>query len=151
MSGSSAANERLPLRDGEIDDAPDVGLRQEAQQIDAARGDAGVGRERDHRNVAGARDRADRAHRLREQRTDDDLGAFVDRLLRGELRALRRAGVVLHQQLDVRFLEFGERHFGGVLHRLRGDAGIARRRQRQDQPTRIWPVPIFAAGGCSVG
>ena len=80
---ASAANERLPLRDGVVDDALDVGLRQEAQQIDAARGDVGVGRERDHRNVALARDCADRADRLREQRAEDDLGAFVDRLLRG--------------------------------------------------------------------
>ena len=30
-------------------------------------------------------------------------------------------------------LEFRQRHLGGVFHRLRGDAGIARRRQRQDQ------------------
>ncbi len=53
--------------------------------------------------------------------------------LRAGLRALRRAAVVFHQQLDVRILEFGERHFGRVLHRLRRDAGIALRRQRQDQ------------------
>ena len=33
-----------------------------------------------------------------------DLGAFVDRLLRGDLRALRRAGVVLDQELDVGLL-----------------------------------------------
>ena len=63
----------------------------------------------------------------------DDLGAFVDRLLRDLLRALRAAGVVLDQELDVGILEFRERHLGGVLHRLRGDAGIARCRQRQDQ------------------
>ena len=30
-------------------------------------------------------------------------------------------------------LEFRQRHFGGVLHRLRGNAGIAGGRQRQDQ------------------
>ena len=30
-------------------------------------------------------------------------------------------------------LEFRQRHLGGVLHRLRGDAGIAGGRQRQDQ------------------
>ena len=117
-----------------IDDAPHVGLRQETQEIDAARRDAGVGRERDHRNVAGARHGADGANRLRKQRTDDQLGAFVERLLSRELRALRRTGVILHEQLDVGIFEFVERHFGGVLHRLRGDAGIALRRQRQDQP-----------------
>ena len=56
------------------------------------------------------------------------------RLLRALLRALRAAAIVLDQKLDVRVLEFRQRHLGGVLHRLRGDAGIAGRRQRQDQP-----------------
>jgi len=46
---------------------------------------------------------------------------------------LRGAAIVLHQELYVRLLEFRERHFGGILHRGRGDAGIALRRQRQDQ------------------
>ena len=91
---------------------------------------------------------ADRAHGFREQRTDDDFGALVDRLLRGGLRALRRAGVVFDQQLDVRILEFGERHFRRVLHRLRGDAGIALRRQRQDQRRRLtWPAPRSVRAG----
>ena len=81
----------------------------------------------------GARDRADRLHRLREQRAEDDLGAFVDRLLPPPARAVRIAAIVLDQQLDVRIVEFGEREFGGVLHRLRREPGIAGRRQRQDQ------------------
>ena len=93
---------------------------------------------------------ADRAHRLREQRADDDLGALVDRLLRAGLRALRRAGVVLHQQLDVRVLEFGERDFRGVLHRL------SRRRRHCPAPTAAGsgrrgsgPAPSVAAGAGS--
>ena len=94
---------------------------------------------------------ADRADRLREQRPDDDLGALGERLLRGGLRALRIAAVVLHQQLDVRVLEFGQRHLGRVLHRLRGDAGIAGRRQRQDQRDANWPVPMAAPGCASAG
>ena len=81
----------------------------------------------------GARDLADRADRLGKQRPEDHLGAFIDRLLRRGLRGLRRAGVVFDQELDIRVLEFVERHFGGILHRLRGDAGVAGRRQRQDQ------------------
>src|SRR5439155_6581979 len=72
-------------------------------------------------------------NREREQRSQDDFGAFAQRLLRALARALRRGTVVLDQELDVGILEFGERHLGRVLHRLRGDAGIAGARQRQDQ------------------
>jgi hypothetical protein len=70
---------------------------------------------------------------LREQRTDDDLGALGERLLRRLLRASGVAAVVLHEQLHVRAVEFGKRHLGRVAHRQRGDAGIAASRQRQDQ------------------
>ena len=78
------------MRGGVFDDAVDVGLRQEAQQIDAAAGDVGIGRERDHRNVARrAPACAGGGTDWREQRTEDDLGAFVERLLRRLLRALR--------------------------------------------------------------
>ena len=69
-----------------IDDPVDVGLGQEAQQIDAAPGDAGIGRERDHRNAARARQLRGRRHRGREQRTQNDLGALAERLL-GDLCA----------------------------------------------------------------
>ena len=117
---------------GVIDDAVDVGLRQEAQEIHAAAGDAGIGRERNHGHAAGARELRGRGNRKREQRSENDLGAFVSACwVPG--RRLRTAAVVLDQELDVGVLEFGQRHFGGVLHRLRGDAGIAGGRQRQDQ------------------
>ena len=72
-------------------------------------------------------------NRERKQRTQNDLGAFVERLLRSLARALRTAGVILDQKLDIGILEFRQRHLGGVLHGLRGDAGIAGGRQRQDQ------------------
>jgi hypothetical protein len=49
------------------------------------------------------------------------------------LRALRAAAVILDQKLDIRILEFRQRHLGRVLHRLRGDAGIAGGREWQDQ------------------
>ena len=45
----------------------------------------------------------------------------------------RQAVVVLDQELDIGILEFRQRHLGGILHRLGGDAGIAGSRQRQDQ------------------
>ncbi len=87
---------------GIVDDPVDVGFRQEAQEIDAAAGDARIGRERDHRYAAGAGQLRRRRNRQREQRAEDDLGAFVERLLRALLRALRAAAVVLDQKLDVR-------------------------------------------------
>jgi hypothetical protein len=69
-----------------------------------------------------------------EQRTHDDLGAFVERLLGGLLGALRGAGVVLDQELDIRVVEFGERELGCVAHRLAGETRIAAGRERQHQP-----------------
>ena len=80
-----------------------------------------------------ARELPDRRDRMREQRPEDDFGALVERLLRRLLGAAGAAAVVLHQQLDVGDVEFGERKLGSVAHRLRGHAGIAALRQRQDQ------------------
>ena len=48
-------------------------------------------------------------------------------------RAVRRAAVVLDQDLDAGGLEFAEREVGGVPEVLRDLAGIAGRRQRQEQ------------------
>ncbi|GLR95377.1 hypothetical protein ACVIU7_001813 [Bradyrhizobium liaoningense] len=117
---------------GIVDDAVDVGLRQEREQIDTASGDAGIGREGDDGDAARARDLRHRRNRLREQWPEDDLGAFVDRLLRADLRALRAAIVVLDQELDVRVLELGQCHLGGVAHGLRGEPGIAGGGERQN-------------------
>ena len=83
--------------------------------------------------LRGARHLPDDADRLREQRPEDDLGTFVERLLGAEPRRLGGAAVVLDQELDVGGIELGERHFGGIAHRLPGEAGIAARRQRQDE------------------
>ena len=124
----------LPGRTGILHDAVDIGFRQKAQQIDAVRRDIGVGRKGDDRHVARPRHLADEADRLRKQRPENDLGALVERLLGAELRRLGGAAVVFHQELDVRIIEFGDRHFRGIAHRLAGKAGIAGRRQRQDEP-----------------
>jgi len=86
-----------------------------------------------------------------EQRTDDDLGAFVERLLGGLLGALRGAGVVLDQELDVRIVELGERELGRIAHRLAGEARIAAGRERQHQPDLTCPVPIALRAVCSDG
>ena len=120
-------------------------LRQEAQQIDSARSDARIGRERDDRNAARARGLRRRLHRLGEERAEDDLGAFGDRLLGGDLRRRRSAGIVLHQKLDVGRIEFGKRKLGGVA------ASTAPRRPAlpgadsgRINATLTWPVPIAA-------
>ena len=88
---------------------------------------------------------ADRAHRLREQRAEDDLSALVHRRLRAGLRALRRTAVVLHQQLDVGILEIGQRQLGGILQR-RADAGATLSRHRQDQADAHLALADFRAG-----
>ena len=80
----------LAHRTGILNDAVDVGFRQKAQQVDAIRGDVGVGRKGDHRHIARPRHLRDEADRLREQRSEDDLGAVIERLLGGVLRGLRR-------------------------------------------------------------
>ena len=67
------------------------------------------------------------------QRPEDHLHAVGERILRRLLGTLGGAGVVLYQQLDVGVTELGERHFGGVFHRLRRQPGVAASRQRQDQ------------------
>ena len=88
-------------------------------------------------------------NREAEQRPEDDFGALLDRLLGGSLRALRAAAVVLDQQLDVRILKFDQRELGGVAHRLRGNAGIACARQRQQQADadRAGPTAVGSCGG----
>ena len=131
--GNERGDRPFVLRDGIADDAVDVGLGKKAQQIDPARGDVAVGRERDHRHVARPRGPADRTDREREQRAQDDLGAFVERLLRRLLRTRRAAAVVLHQQLEIRVVEFRERHLGGVAHGLRRHRRVAACGQRQDE------------------
>src|SRR5262249_5688285 len=70
---------------------------------------------------------------MREERAEDDLGAFRDRLLGRLLRAGGAAGVVLDQELKVRIAEFGERQLGGIAHRLRREPRIAARRKRQNE------------------
>ena len=115
-------------RDRILHDPIDVRLGEETQEIDAARGDIGVGGKGDDRNVAGPRHLADIGDRLGEQRPQNDLGALVERLLRPDPGRLGGAAVVFHQELDVGRIELGNRHFRGIAHRLAGDAGIAGRR-----------------------
>ena len=55
------------------------------------------------------------------------------RLLRGRLRALGRAAIVLHEEGDVGALEFAERQFGGVAHALRHHGALPRTAHGQDQ------------------
>ncbi len=68
-----------------------------------------------------------------EQGPQNDLGAFVERLLDSDLGPLPGAAVILGQELNVRVAKFRQCHFGGVAHGLAGGAGISAGRQRQDQ------------------
>ena len=76
---------------------------------------------------------SDEADRLREQRPEDDLGAFIDRLLCADTCGFCGAAIVFDQKLNVRIVELGDRHFRGVAQGLTGDPGIAGSRQRQDE------------------
>ena len=142
---------------GVIDDAVDVGLGQEAQEIDAAAGHAGIGRERDDRRRRGRASAARSPEPTAANSGPRMISApSLERLLGALLRALRAAAIVLDQELDVGILEFRQRHLGGVLHRLRGDAGIAGGRQRQDQADLDLPGAdrerlLLRAGGPGVG
>src|SRR3954468_8444395 len=95
--------------------------------------DGGIGRERDHWNAASARDLCGGAHRDREERPEDDLGALGECLLRCLLCTAGVAAVVLHQKLDVGIGKFRERHFGSIAHRAADRRAIAGSREWQDQ------------------
>ena len=49
------------------------------------------------------------------------------------MSTLWRAPIIFDEKLDIAHLELGERHFRGVLHRLRRESGVPLPRQRQDQ------------------
>ena len=71
---------------------------------------------------------------LREQRPENDLRALVDRLLaQPAARSAALPASSFTSSWMSGLVEFRERQFGGILHRLRGEAGIATGRQRQDQ------------------
>ncbi len=132
----------LSGRGGILHDALDIGFRQEAQQIDAARGDIGVGRERDDRHVARARHLADDADRLREQRPEDDLGAFVERLL----GACRAASAVPPSSLTRSWM-FGALNSASAISAALRIAWPARPAlppadSGRISPTLTWPVPM---------
>ena len=68
-----------------------------------------------------------------EERADDQLGAVLDRTLRGCARAVRRALGVLRHERNRRIVEIEQRKLGSLLQRL-GDGGrVARAGERQKQ------------------
>ena len=124
----------LPLAGGVADDAVDIRLRQEADQIDAGRRGRGVGREGDDRNVGGFGDRSRRRHRLGIERTEDEGRALGDRLGGGGAGAVGGAAIVLDEDRYVRGRELAERKVGGVPHvlgELPGTAGRGKREQHR--------------------
>ena len=151
----------------EGDDAVDLLLHEEAQEIDALAGDARIGREADDGSAALARHLPRRLDGTGKERADDELGALRQGLLRGRLRAFRRAEIVLHEEGDVGALGFAERQFGGVAHALRHHGPLPRPGHGQDQGdldgsgadadfaterrARRWPRSVSWLGRCRSG
>ena len=65
---------------------------------------------------------------------EDDLGTFVDRLLRDLARAGCIATIVFDQQLQVRDVEFSQRHLGGATHGGAGRARVSACREWKNEP-----------------
>ena len=116
--------------------ALDVGLRQEAEQVDALRGDVGVGGEADQRHAALPGDLSGGGDRMGEERADDGARALVQRLLGGRLRPRPGAAVILDDQPQPRAGELRQRQIRRVLQRLRHRRGIPAGPQRQNQADR---------------
>ena len=95
--------------------------------------DVGVSREGNDRDIARAGELAHRSDGERKQRPENDLRAFIKRLLRRLLRAGSSAPVVLDDELNIRAVEFRKCHLGGVAHGLRSHSGVPGRRERQDE------------------
>jgi hypothetical protein len=112
-------------RDCVLDDALDIRFGQEAQQINARRSDAGIGRKGNDWNIGRPRHLPDGVNRLRKQGPKNDLRALLERLLGRAAGGIGIAGIVADHDLDVGLTEFGHRHVGGIAHGLAGQAGIA--------------------------
>jgi hypothetical protein len=67
------------------------------------------------------------------------------------LSALWRSTVIFYDKLDITHFELGERHFRGVLHRLRRESGVPLPRQRQDQRDANLAVSCLRGSGGLTG
>ena len=123
----------LALARGVIDDAIDIILDQERQEIDARRRGRCVGREGDDRLMRRLRNLADRAHTRRKKWPENNVVVLRDRLLRRRLGAIRRRMVVHVGKRHGTAAAFGDRKIGGIFKRGADNARGARRlRQWQD-------------------
>ena len=123
----------LALLGGMSDDARHLWSGLEAQEVNAVAGHLAVVGEGDHRDVGLARDRRHGSDGLGEQRTQDQLGAALDRLVGSSLRALGRALVVLDDQLHARAVALEQGKLARLLEALADDPGLAMGRQRHEQ------------------
>jgi hypothetical protein len=124
----------LDRRDRIAHHAVDLLLGPEAEQEGAGCGGGGDVGERQHADVGGGRDRADRADRLIEQRAEDHPGAFGDHLLGRLAGALGRALGVARQERQIVGADIEQRHLGGIEHVLREPGRGAGQRQQQADP-----------------
>ena len=125
------------LAGGISDDALNLVLRLETEQIDAIARHFAVGGEGQDRHAAIARERCDRFDRAGEQRPDDDFGAFAQELLRRGSGIGRRAGILGGHQNDGLIAGIVERQFCGPHHRLgqRPHIGVGIIKRQDDADT----------------
>jgi hypothetical protein len=104
-----------------------------AAQIDAVAGHLPIGGEGHHRHAGLARDRRYRDHRFGIERSQDQRGAALDRILDGRFGAIRSAFVILDDQLDGALLALEQGQLRRLLEVAGDDAGRTLAGQRHEQ------------------
>ena len=135
----------LALARSVADDALDLGCGLEAQKIHAVACHLAVVGEGDHRHLGLARHRCHSRHRLRKQRSDDQSGAALERVLGRGPGSFRRALVVLDDELEG-IVALEQRKLGSLLQALADHAGLALRRERH-QHRHLDQRPVLALVG----
>ncbi len=136
----------LALARSVADDALDLGCGLEAQKIYAAACHLAIVGEGDHRHLRLARHRCHGRHRFRKQRSNDQRGAALERVLGRCPGSFRRALVVLDDELQVGIVALEQRKLGCLLEALADHAGLALRRERY-QHRHLHQRPVLALVG----
>ena len=113
------------------DDAVDLLLGQEAEQVDVSAGDLPIIGECKDRNVRSLRNGSNGCDRGGKQGADNQFSALFDGFLRSDARAVRRPLIILNDELEVRTVEFEHGHLAGLSQAPGDSRGMAGRGQRQ--------------------